>query len=76
MVSHLLHRLEEGEHENASGEALQNSWIRLFGHPSLLRLDFEGAFRSRIAPLVTLSYNRVLLKLTTKLELLSDQLAP
>ncbi|CAK9003098.1 Gag-Pol polyprotein, partial [Durusdinium trenchii] len=52
MVPHLLHRLDEGEHENATAEqvvdALQNSWIRFFGHPSVLRLDPEGAFRSRL----------------------------
>ena len=52
MVPHLLHRLEEGEHENATAEqvveALQSSWVRFFGHPSVLRLDPEGAFRSRL----------------------------
>ena len=50
-VPHLLSVIDSDEHENATGPqvvaALQETWIRFFGHPSTLRLDPEGAFRSR-----------------------------
>ena len=52
MVPHFLAVTEEDEHENATGgqvvNALQESWIRFFGYPSVIRLDPEGAFRSRV----------------------------
>ncbi|CAJ1432531.1 unnamed protein product [Effrenium voratum] len=52
MVPHFLAVTEEDEHENATGgqvvNALQESWVRFFGYPSVIRLDPEGAFRSRV----------------------------
>ena len=51
LVPHLLCIVPDDVHENAKGEqvvlAIQESWIRFFGHPSMIRLDPEGAFRSR-----------------------------
>lgn len=51
VVPHFLAELDEDEHQNATAEdvvnGLQESWIRFFGHPSRIRLDPEGAFRSR-----------------------------
>ena len=52
VVPHLIGELDEDKSMNASAEqvveALQASWVRFFGHPSLLRCDPEGSLRSRL----------------------------